>query len=213
MTPSDVITEVRQLIQDTRVTYRYSDIVLLGFINQIIKRMVVIRPDLFSVVADISTTANVVLQSTPTDSLRLVEIFQVKNGDAVTEVSRDTLDQTYPGWVNEPSGFPVNFMRHVRNPNKFFVYPRPSSGVVLVGEYVQIPANYILSDTIGLPNAYLPAIVDGTIYLAESVDNEHVNSGRAKMYQESFMRNLDVGLQARVITDTEQGGLEPKQVI
>ncbi len=31
MTPNEVITEVRRLIQDTRTPYRYSDAVLLGF--------------------------------------------------------------------------------------------------------------------------------------------------------------------------------------
>jgi len=44
MTPNQIIAEVRNLIQDTRVTYRYSDAVLLGFVNQTIKRMVLASP-------------------------------------------------------------------------------------------------------------------------------------------------------------------------
>jgi hypothetical protein len=55
--------------------------------------------------------------------------------------------------------------------------------------------------------------VDGVIFLAESIDNEHVNSGRAKLFQESFVQSLGVSLQSRAITDTESGGLDPKQVI
>lgn len=157
MTPNEIITEVRRLIQDTKVTYRYSDAVMLGWVNQTLKRTAVLRPDLFGVIGDIATTPNVVLQSTPSDSLRLIQIFQVKNGDAVTEVDREVFDQTYPGWVNEAAGTPVNFMRHVRNPNKFFVYPRPTSGVILVGEYAQVPPDYALNDTIALiPEAYFP---------------------------------------------------------
>jgi hypothetical protein len=96
MTPNDVITQVRQIVQDTRAPYRYSDIVLLGFINTTIKRMVVLRPDLFTVIGDIPVTANTVLQECPAGAVRLVEIFQVKNRDTVTETSRETLDQTYP---------------------------------------------------------------------------------------------------------------------
>ena len=121
MTPNEIITEARRLVSDTRVPYRNSDTVMLGWVNQTLKRTAVLRPDLFGVIGDIATTPNVVLQSTPADSLRLIQIFQVKNGDAVTEVDRETFDQTYPGWVNEAAGTPVNFMRHVRNPNKFFV--------------------------------------------------------------------------------------------
>lgn len=214
MTPADIITEARSLIQDTRTPYRYSDVVMLNFVNQTLKRMSILRPDLFSVIGDITTTANTVVQSCPSDSLRLVEIFQIKNGDAVTEVNREVLDQMYPGWVNATAGTPLNFMRHVRNPNKFFLYPRPAADITLVGEYAQVPPAYALNDTIvSLPDAYLPIAVDGVVFLAESVDNEHVNSGRAKLFQDSFNQTLAAGLQTRTITDTEEGGLNPKQVI
>lgn len=214
MTPADIITEARTLIQDSRTPYRYSDTVMLNFVNQTLKRMSILRPDLFSVIGDIPTTANTVIQSCPADSLRLVEIFQIKNGDAVTEVNREVLDQMNPGWVNEAAGTPLNFMRHVRNPNKFFLYPRPATGVILVGEYAQVPPNYTLSQTItALPDAYLPVAADGVVFLAESVDNEHVNSNRAKLFQDSFSQTLAAGLQTRIVTDTEEGGLDPKRVI
>ncbi len=214
MTPNEIITEVRRLIQDTKVTYRYSDAIMLGWVNQTLKRTAVLRPDLFGVIGDIATTPNVVLQSTPSDSLRLIQIFQVKNGDAVTEVDREVFDQTYPGWVNEAAGTPVNFMRHVRNPNKFFVYPRPTSGVILVGEYAQVPPDYALNDTIALiPEAYFPVLVDGVVFLAESVDDEHVNSQRAALFQKNYTEALGASVSNRVVTDTKQAGMDRKQVI
>jgi hypothetical protein len=105
-------------------------------------------------------------------------------------------------------------MRHVRNPNKFFVYPRPTAGVILVGEYAQVPPNYALNDTIlRIPDAFFPVLVDGVVFLAESVDNEHVNSGRAKLFQDAYTQALGVSLQSRVVTDTEESGMDPKQVI
>jgi hypothetical protein len=51
------------------------------------------------------------------------------------------------------------------------------------------------------------------VFLAESVDNEHVNSNRAQLFQQSFTQALGVSVQARSITDTEEGGLPPDQVI
>jgi hypothetical protein len=214
VTPNEIITEVRRLIQDTKVTYRYSDAIMLGWVNQTLKRTAVLRPDLFGVIGDIATTPNVVLQSTPSDSLRLIQIFQVKGGDAVTEVDREVFDQTYPGWVNEAAGTPVNFMRHVRNPNKFFVYPRPTSGVILVGEYAQVPPDYALNDTIALiPEAYFPVLVDGVVFLAESVDDEHVNSQRAALFQKNYTEALGASVSNRVVTDTKQAGMDRKQVI
>ena len=213
MTPAEVIAEVRNVIQDTRATFRYSDPLLLSFVNTTIKRVAILRPDLFTVIGDIPVTANTVIQGCPANAVRLVEIFQVKNGDVLTEVSREVLDQTYPEWRSESPGTPVNYMRHVRNPTKFFLVPRPVSSVVLVGEYVASPEAYAIDDTIELPDAYFPVLVDGTVFMAESVDNEHVNSGRAKLFQDSFTQLLGVGLQSRAVTDTEEGGLDPQQVI
>ena len=213
MTPAEVITEARRLIQDTKTPYRYSDAVLLGFVNQILKRMVMLRPDLFAVIAEFTTTPDTVLQTCPTDSTRLIEIFQVKDGDAVTEVNRDTLDRTAPSWQRDPAGQPINFMRHVRNANRFFVYPRPEVGVVLIGEYAQTPPDYTLNQEITYPlDAYFPSLVDGVVFLAESIDNEHVNSNRAKLFMESFTQGLTASLQARGLTDLEAAGLDPKQV-
>lgn len=214
MTPQDVITEVRRLIQDESAPFRYSDAVLLGYVNQTLKRMAILRPDLFSYIGEIGTVANSVVQSCPNDSVRLVEIFRVKNGNAITEVSRDTLDQSTPGWVAETAGTPVNYVRHVRNPNRFFLYPPPVGGTILVAEYIQSPPAYTLSQQIDLiSDSYLTTIVDGTVYLAESVDNEHVDSGRAKLFYDSFVQALGVNAQSRVITDTEEGGLDPRQVV
>ena len=39
MTPAEVITEVRRLVQDQLVPYRYSDTVLLGYVNQSLQRL------------------------------------------------------------------------------------------------------------------------------------------------------------------------------
>ena len=182
MTPADVITEVRRLVNDTREPQRYSDADLLGFVNQTVKRMAMIRPDLFPVVRDIPTVPGTVVQTLPADALRLVEVYNVTGGNVVTEVNKDTLDQTYPGWRSAPAGQPVNYMRHVRSSTMFFLYPAPESGVTLSVEYAAVPADYALEDAITAPSvAYIPTLVDGVVYLAQSIDDEHVNSGRAKV--------------------------------
>jgi hypothetical protein len=226
MTPEQVIEDVRELVQDTRVPYRYSDTTLLQFVNNTLKRIAMLRPDLFSYLdTAIPVTVGSVVQTLPADSTRLVEIFQVVDSSgelpvrtSVTEVNRETLDMTTPSWVAETASVPTNFMRHIRNSNKYFLYPPPKSGITLVGEYIQSPPNYtLLQDIELLPSSYLPSVVDGVVYLAESLDNEHVNSGRAKMFLDLFTESLGVTIQSRVITDTESAGMNiptnPKQVI
>jgi hypothetical protein len=105
-------------------------------------------------------------------------------------------------------------MRHVRNNNRFFIYPKAPASQVLIIEYSQAPKNYVLGETVDLlPDAYFPVVVDGTIFLAESIDNEHVNSNRAQLFQQSFVQALSTNFQARPVTDTEEAGLQPSQVV
>lgn len=209
MTPAGIIVEVRKLLQDVSTPYRYSDTDLLGFVNQSLKRMSVLRPDLFGEIVTIPTTANTAIQSLPTDALRLIDIFQVQGGSVITEVDRETMSRCNPSWMTEASGTPVNFMRHVKNPERFFLYPRPSADIVLIGEYAKTPPDYTLNETITSPSdSFMPAIVDATVFLAESIDDEHVNSGRAKLFLDLFTSELGTALQNRTVTDTKSAGMK-----
>ena len=213
---SDVIAEARKLLQDTSSDTslrRFSDTVLLGFANQTLKRISLIRPDLFSYVGTITCATGEVLQSAPSDSIRIMEIFRVQGGEAVRETNRQTIDQTYPGWVDSAAGPCVNWMRHPRNPNKFFIYPQAPAGQVLVGEYAKAPPDYAIDAQVQLlPDAYFTTVVDGTVFLAESIDNEHVTSGRAKMFFDNFASSLEANYKTRLFTDMDSAGMDRREL-
>jgi len=217
MTPNDIIVDARRLAQDNgllRTPDTYSASALLGFVNQTIRQTAVMRPDLFVLQADIPTTAGVVEQSMPSDSIRLMNIFAVKNGNAVLEVSRESLDQSYPQWRTVAAGTPVNYMRHVQNPNRYFLYPKPSAGIVLSGEYAQSPPVYTLNQTIALlPDAFQPVMVSGVMMLIAGVENATGDPNRYVQFQNAYAQALGVNLQTKVLTDTKEGGLDPRQVI
>lgn len=199
-----VITEVRRIVQDENTPYRYSDTVLLGYANQALKRIAVLRPDLFAYSADITCTAGTVVQNAPTDSFRLVEIYSVKNGNGVLETTREVLDQAMPTWMNDTAAPATNWMRHVRNPNKFFIYPKAPIGQVLIGEYTQSPPDYTATAEVALlSDVYFPVVIDAVVFIVESVDNEHVNSNRAKLFQDSFVKALGVSAASKPVTDEE----------
>jgi len=104
-------------------------------------------------------------------------------------------------------------MRSVRNPNKFFIYPQAPSGQSLDIEYSQVPTTYNGTTAITLlPDAYFPVVVDVMVFLLESVDNEAVTSGRAKLYKESYENMLGVSKGSIPVTDTEDAGLDPTKV-
>lgn len=214
MLVSDVVTQVRDIIQDTQTPYRYSDDMLVRFVNQTLKRMVVIRPDLFSTIEDVPTTPDTVFQSLPSSAVRLIDIYQVKGGVALTEVNRSTLERSNPQWMAEPSGTPNTFMRNVRNDTSFFVYPAPKDGVVLVCEYAKVLPEYTLNDTVDLlPDGYETVVIDGTVFIAESVDDEYVNNQRAQMYQQMFTQSLGASVEGRALTDYDDGALDEDKVV
>lgn len=211
MTPADIITECRRLLNDTVEPYRYSTTMLLGYVNQVLKRTATLRPDLFGVVGEIAVTANTTIQELPAGAHRLLDIYQVKDGNAVTEVDRETMSRHSPAWMTETAATPVNFMRHIRNPTKFFLYPRPTADTVLIGEYASTPDTLtdVDDDIAQPPPSFLGALVDGVMFLASSVDDEHVNSGRSKVFLDSYTQQLGVSLENRVLSDTKQAGLKP----
>jgi hypothetical protein len=225
MTPANVIDSVRRVVRDgafLRTPDAYSAATLLVFVNNTIKRMVMLRPDLFTTVATISTTPNVVMQSMPSDSFRLVDIFQVTNGNTLEEVDRTQFNRTDINWAIEPAAAPVKFMRHPRNPNRYFLYPRPLAGTTLEAEYVKVQPTYNLNDNIvGLPDDYLPAVVDGTLYNIVAIENEmnptQLGVMKVKMYWDSFTQSLGLALQTRdlidkeVVPDMGQGTRTPQQ--
>lgn len=209
---NDIITSVRRIIQDETVAYRYSDVFLLELCNQGLKRIQLLRPDLFSYVGTVACVENAVIQSAPSDSLRIIEVYNIVGGTSLVEADREVLDQTVPTWPNTTAGAAINWMRHVRNPNKFFIYPKAPADQVLTVEYSQVPSVYSGSATVTLlPDAYIPALVDVVVFLAESIDNEAVSTGRAKMYRDLFMSELGATTASLPVTDTENAG-QPIQV-
>lgn len=205
MTPSDVIVEVRKLLQDTQAPYRYSDTDLVGYVNQTLKRMAVLRPTLFTNITSVPLTANSVIQDLPSDAHRLVQVFYIDNYNSVNEVEREVLERAYPQWVSDPAGIPFNFIRHPRNATKFFLYPRPIANLTATVEYVVEPTTYTIGDTIlYLKDTYLGVVIDGVMFLASSIDDEHVLSNRAKLFMESFTQALGVDLQQQAVLDNER---------
>lgn len=209
-TPQDVINEVRQAVQDTRsAAYRYSDTYLLSVVNQVLRRIALLRPDLFAYITVVELVEGP-LQAAPADSIRIIDVIRNANSaSTVNEVSRDTLELMFDTWQSESESPVQNWMRHVRNPNQYFVYPPSPAGQQIMIEYAKSPKNHTLTEPVEmLPDAYFPAVIDGCVWIVESMDNEHVNSGRAKMFQESFVQGLGVTIQAKKVTDTPSGGEE-----
>ena len=211
-TPAEIIADARILLQDTSTTDpRYNAATMLTFVNSTVRRIALVRPDLFATIADMTTVLGVV-QSAPSDSLRIIDVLNVVDGHNLNEVNRTLLDTLNPLWLTATPGSPTNWMRDPRNPNRFYVAGPATAGISISIEYAKSPAVLGQTDPIPLPDAFWPCVVDGVVWLAESVDNEHVNNGRAKMYADAFDKYLGITVQNRPLTDNSAAQLPPNTV-
>lgn len=213
---ADVYEEVKYLIQDDSDT-RVSESGFLAALNMTLSRMVMLRPDLFSHIGVMPTVSGVV-QSLPAGAVRLVEVYGKRTGSglrveyATMEVSREVLDQTAPLWTADTvTGTPTMFVRNIRNPTSFFVYPPVPAETALVVEYIKSPTRYTsVSDTIAeLPVGYTSVVVDGVVAYLESMDAEHAVADRAALHEALFIQALSEAALAREILDTENAGIGP----
>ena len=139
--------------------------------------------------------------------------MRVVGGNALYESNRETMDQNAPTWTTDTPGVAITWMRHPRSPNQFFIYPQAPGAQSLTIEYAQFPPIYTAGQTVLLSDAYKTTIVDCTVFLTQSIDDEHINSGRAKLFYDSFTQGLGLQSQQKVVTDSEDGGLPEKATV
>lgn len=213
MTPQDIIDEARVLINDDNALMdeRFTDAVLLGFVNQAVKRACAVRPDLFVVATTDTPTAGDPQHELGTSVIRIVQIHGIVSGDALIEADKETMDACYPAWRTETSGTPVNWMRHPRNPRGYFLYPRPVSGTVLDVEVIQVPDDYDADDDMILADSYKTALIDCVVFLAEIVDDETALSERGKAFYNSFLQALNADFIQRETVDEDHGNVGKSQ--
>lgn len=212
MTPQSLIPDIRRILKDDdAVAYRYNDDTLRTAIVRAARRISIFRPDLFIEIGEVSTTNNEVLQSVPNNG-RIMEVFRVKDGNAVRESTREVLDQLVPDWPTHSAGPCTDWMRHNRDPSQFFIYPKSPAVQTLVAQYTVSPADYELADTIPLADKYEPLLVECAVAEIEWGDDEHLVNRRADAFYQRALQALQTSNQTKPMTDLEESGGDPKQV-
>lgn len=187
---------VRSVINDTDPTkYRYTDADLMGYANDCLVEIAIRRPDLFSTVDEITCVEGSIQRVTAARALALLDIYNVKNGRVVTEVTRYNLDRYDENWRSAAPAAAKHWMRNTGSALGFFVYPPATAGQVLIGEWSTAPAAYTIQDQVPIP--YTTSIKDYIVFRAEARDDEHVTSGRALAFYKAFERGLGLEVQAK----------------
>lgn len=202
---SVVIANARDTTLDETATYRVSDAKYIKYANDFTAEAALLRPDLFATVGEINCTSGETRHSAPTTSIRLIDIFRVKNGQAVIETKREILDRYSPTWHSDTAAAAKNWMRHDRNPNVFFTYPKAPADQILIGEWAALPTAYAAtSDNLTIQDVYAPAMHHYLVARAESRDDENVSGDRAKMFYALFVSLMGASERAEDKADAKE---------
>ena len=190
----EIITKTQFVLIDTGI--RWTPAELLGWLNDGQRDIAINVPNATVKQAVIQLQPGV-LQTIPSDGIRLVEITHSMGldgqtpGPGITVVDRLELEQVNISWAsNAPSAYPNHYMWQPRIPTQFYVYPaqpKTSCGWIELF-YDQIPADVpTLTGTITINDIYQAALVDYILYRCFLKDAEYASTVRAKGHWEAFL--------------------------
>lgn len=157
-----------QLIDPGFVRWKEGE--LLNYINQALSMMAMNLPDEFRRSETVSVTqAEVAL---PADALVLLSVDAV-NGVAVSEVAVEKLNQLDPGW-RQRSGMPSSWVQHVREKQRYWLYPAPSEPVDVMHSYSAF-AYLNQDDDLPVSDVYQSAVMDFVLHRAYGKDGQNAS--------------------------------------
>lgn len=182
------MTIARYVTNDTNATgYSRTDAELLQYANDALDAIAIALPGLFHAVIEIACIANKTMQTlSVSDSLGLVDILNIKDGNAITPIERRTLDRFIPGWNAVTPAAAEHWMPVANDPFRFEVYPPAPTGQVLIGVHVAKPLEYAATATHNLPDSFTPIIADYIVAHLSSKEDEEQSIERGKMYLDMF---------------------------
>jgi len=165
ITALEVISKAETLLQDT-TNVRWSELELLGWLNDAQREVSMLRPDACSRMVNIALVAGT-RQSLPVDGTATLRATRnmgaggVTPGRAIRHVPIDLLDSNVPGWHSATATAEV---LHVavdhRLPRTFFVYP-PSTGAAQIEMIYSAPPADVAALT--FPGTYTQSLFVVTV--------------------------------------------------
>lgn len=216
MLASDIITRAASTLADTG-NIRWPVAEHLNHINDAMREIVLVRPDAYSVTANLTLAGGTkqsiaALTPKPLRFLRAVRNMNVNNGGvlsgrAVREGSREVLDNELPDWhLASPAAVIQHFVFDNVTPTTFYVYPPANPGAVVEVVYSALPpAVSAAGETLALGDQYLAPLLDLVLYRCFSKDASYAgNMQRAQAHLQSASVALGVKMQAEFMAAASQ---------
>ena len=207
-TVQNVADLARSQMNDDAKT-RASDAKLEFWFNAGLGALALLRPDLFTVFGAVTPTPDQCYQDlvvvVDQDALALQNIMAVQGGAVVLECEYRAHVATNPSAFTDASSTPVNWARDpmdadAQSATRFYLFPRPVTGTVLLTQYAKAPAYKALADVVPLPAAYRPALASYLKYAFEMVDDDYVVNQRAQQELAAFMATVGTGQKTKKVS-------------
>lgn len=160
----------------------YSDDMILQYFQDAIYRISIMRPDIFSSYVEISTEKDNVLQKVSEDIQNIIDVHAVDSKYALKEARKTEMDEALPDWISHKSGIPRQWMRDKKSTNRFYLYPAPNNSITLQIQCLKLPELKDENTEFEFNMLYQPALIDGVIFLAESIDSEESSSQKSSKF-------------------------------
>ncbi len=182
----DVLDRAREVLNDP-AKVRWTDPALMFWLNDAMDMLRAALPQLF-ILRGVHTATLGALQT-----LALAKAREIVDVIGVTPCDKRALDSFIPTWQAGATGVAINWMPSTASPKSFLVYPPSTVGQSITVEYAVTPTELsALSDTLPVTDDYVSPLADYVIGMAETKDAEHVNSGRAQVFMQSFASKLGI---------------------
>lgn len=189
---STAIALARPILNDTdAAAYRYSDADLLAYGNGALRTLPTVKPTLLYTEGEVICATGKALQAvTQTGAHSLVSIVRIKNGNAILPADKASLDAFMPTWMAATPAAAQHWMPVGEDPLRFYLYPPAPASQIIDIIYVRTPGPYTVDEDTGLPDRLVDAVADYMVGMAESRDDEHVNSQRAAQFMAQFAARI-----------------------
>lgn len=182
-TPKTIIAVARTLVNDTdAAVQRQTDTELLNYVNEGLKEISALDPDLFLTTGDYSCIPGETEQALRFNEIQeFVQVVRIKGGKAVHRTSVASLSAFNPNWAADAAGAAENWAPMDGQKLRFYIYPKaPEQMQVLEIQYRRKPQVFALNDELNdVPDRLMPALSWYVVFKAEMKDDEHAVSGRA----------------------------------
>lgn len=181
---------------------------LVRYLNDGQKTIMVHRPDLFNVEAELIMVAGH-RQTLPPGATKLIALNYntVGNKGSIYKCERNILDLQVRNWRSMRGVLDIeHFMYDVRQPLVYEVYPPAAVGARAMGEYAVLPADVpVPSDTdelsdvegnISVPDAQSVPLYYFILFSAYAEDTEPSDAQRSLAYRTLFANDLGIEFQA-----------------